>query len=45
MRRSVVRDRRALFVDKVLYWIALIALLIATALYLLKEGDREPYEK
>jgi len=41
MRRSAVRDRRALFVDKVLYWVALIGLLIVTAVYLLKEAGRD----
>jgi len=45
MRRPAVRDRRALFVDKVLLWIAIIGLLIATALYLLKEAARDRREK
>jgi hypothetical protein len=40
MRRSAVRDRRALFVDKILFWIALIGLLIAIALYLLKRSNQ-----
>jgi hypothetical protein len=45
MRRSAVRDRRALLVDKVLLWIALIGFLIATALYLFKEAGRDRREK